>query len=158
MCTQCTLQHFYMQYILGVIIIIWLKKMTIIKLGFIFSFLIAKWNVFFSFLIAKWNVFFLFRNLVLCIWLSNEGIKHQFHLSLNYFFILIFFGKQREFTITIKTCCDHSLKNKVFIILVVVCTFCRTNISAALSGAGFHNPLHSPRHMCCGDVTIKVIW
>ncbi len=30
-----------------------------------------------------------------------------------------------------------------------------------MSGAGFHNPLHnqlhSPRHMCCGDVTIKVI-
>ncbi len=31
-----------------------------------------------------------------------------------------------------------------------------------MSGAGFHNPLHnqlhSPRHMCCGDVIIKVIW
>ncbi len=31
-----------------------------------------------------------------------------------------------------------------------------------MSVAGFHNPLHnqlhSPRHMCCGDVTIKVIW
>ncbi len=30
-----------------------------------------------------------------------------------------------------------------------------------MSGATFHNPphnqLHSPRHMCCGDVTIKVI-
>ncbi len=55
---------------------------------------------------------------------------------------------------------------KVFIILVVVvvvvCTFCGTNISAAMSSAGFHNPLHnqlhSPRHMCCGDVTVKVIW
>ncbi len=35
--TIYTLQHFYMQFILGVIIIIWLKKMTIIKLGFIFS-------------------------------------------------------------------------------------------------------------------------
>ncbi len=26
---------------------------------------------------------FFFRNSVLCIWLSNEGIKHQFHLSLH---------------------------------------------------------------------------
>ncbi len=56
--------------------------------------------------------------------------------------------------------CDHSLKNKVFIILVVVVNSAE-HISAAMSGAGFHNPLHnqlhSPRHMCCGDVTIKVI-
>ncbi len=38
--------------------------------------------------------FIFLRNSVLCIWyiLSNEGIKHQFHLS------LIFFGKQREFS------------------------------------------------------------
>ncbi len=53
--------------------------------------------------------------------------------------------------------CDHSLKNKVFIILVVVVNSAE-HISAAMSGAGFHNQLHSPRHMCCGDVTIKVIW
>ncbi len=49
----------------------------------------------------------------------------------------------------------------VIILEVIVCTFCWTNISASMSGAGFHNPLcnqlHS-RHMCCVDVTIKVIW
>ncbi len=33
--------------------------------------------------IALGNVFFFLRNSVLCIWLSNEGIKHSFHLSLN---------------------------------------------------------------------------
>ncbi len=35
--------------------------------------------------------------------LSNEGVKHQFHLS-EFFCKLNFFGKQREFTIKIKTC------------------------------------------------------
>ncbi len=50
----------------------------------------------------------------------------------------------------------------VIILVVIVCTFCWTNISAAMSGAVFHNPLHnqlhSPRHMCCGDVTVREIW
>ncbi len=86
MCTQCTLQlpetnTFYMQCILGVIIIIWLKKMTNIKL---FYFLSPNVLLLFVFKIDSWNVLFFLRNSVLCIWLSNEGTKHQFHLSLNY--------------------------------------------------------------------------
>ncbi len=40
---------------------------------------------------------------------------------------------------------DHSLKIVFIIIVVVVCTFFWTNISAAMSGAVFLNPLHSPR-------------
>ncbi len=48
------------------------------------------------------NVFFFLRNSVLCIWLSNEGIKHTFYLSLP-FWKLNVFGKQREFTIVIKS-------------------------------------------------------
>ncbi len=39
-------------------------------------------NVLLLFVFKK-NIFFL-RNSVLCIWLSNEGITHQFNLSLNY--------------------------------------------------------------------------
>ncbi len=86
MCTQCTLQlpetnTFYMQCILGVIIIIWLKKMTNMKL---FYFLSPNVLLLFVFKIDSWNVLFFLRNSVLCIWLSNEGTKHQFHLSLNY--------------------------------------------------------------------------
>ncbi len=120
MCTQCALQlpetnTFYMQCILGVIIliIIWLKKMTIIKLCFFFL----------------WNS-------VLCIWLSNEGIKHKFHLSLNYWKWNFFLANKGNLLLwlKIKMLCDYSLKNKVFIILVVVvvvvCTFCWTNISS----------------------------
>ncbi len=59
-------------------------------------------NVLLLYKIASWNVFFLLRNSVLCIWLSNEGIKHKFHLSLNYY-NFYFFGKQMGFTIKIKT-------------------------------------------------------
>ncbi len=121
-----------------------------------FYFLSPNILLLFIFKIASWNVLLFLINSVLCIWLSNEGIKHTFHLSLNYW-KLNFFGKQREFTIKIKMLemCDHSFKNKVFIILVVVCTFSWTNISATVSRAGFHNQLYS--HMCCGDVTVKVI-
>ncbi len=111
-----------------------------------FYFLSPNILLLFIFKIASWNVLLFLINSVLCIWLSNEGIKHTFHLSLNYW-KLNFFGKQREFTIKIKTLemSDHSFKNKVFIILVVVVvsTFCWTNISAAMSRAGFHNPLHN---------------
>ncbi len=57
----------------------------------------------FVFKVASWNVLFFLRNSVLCIWLSNEGINHPFHLSFN-FRKWNFFCKQREFTITIKTC------------------------------------------------------
>ncbi len=55
--------------------------MTIIKL---FDFLSANVLFVFIFKIAKLNVFFFLRNSVMCICLSNEGIKHQFNLSLNY--------------------------------------------------------------------------
>ncbi len=77
MCTQCTLQlpetnTFYMQCILGVIIIIWLKKITIIKL---FYFLSPNVLLLFVFKIALLNVLIFLRNSVLCILLSNEGIK-----------------------------------------------------------------------------------
>ncbi len=56
--------------------------MTILKLCFIFSHLMFYCYLFFK--IARLNVLFLLRNSVLCIWLSNEGITHQFNLSLNY--------------------------------------------------------------------------
>ncbi len=68
----------------------------------IFYFLSPNVLLLFVFKIASWNVFFFLRNSVLCICLSNEGIKHQFHLSLNYWKNI--FGEQREFTIKIKTC------------------------------------------------------
>ncbi len=38
----------------------------------------------FIFFNSLMKCFFFLRNSVLCIWLSNEGIKHQFNLSLNY--------------------------------------------------------------------------
>ncbi len=90
MCTQCTpFNTFYMQCISGVRIIIWLKKMTIIKLCFIFSHLMFYCYLFFK--IATFIVFFLLINSVLCIWLSNEGIKHKFHLSLHFWKLNFFF-------------------------------------------------------------------
>ncbi len=49
------------------------------KLCLIFSNLMFYCYLFFK--IAKLNVLFFLRNSVLCI--SNEGIKHQFNLSLN---------------------------------------------------------------------------
>ncbi len=48
----------------------------------------------FIFKIAKLNVLFFLRNSVLCIWLSNEGIKHTFHLSLNLFKIKLFLANK----------------------------------------------------------------
>ncbi len=62
--------------------------------------------------------------------------------------------------------CDHSLKNLVFIILVVVvvvvvvvvCTFCWTNIYAAMSVAGFHNIkwLSEQFWRCCPCVYVLI--
>ncbi len=49
-----------------------------------FYFLSPNVLLLFFFRIANLNVFFFLRNSVLCIWLSNEGIKHQSHLSLSY--------------------------------------------------------------------------
>ncbi len=99
MCTQCTpFNTFYMQCILGVIIIIILKKITIIKLCFIFSH--PMFYCYLIFKIAKLNVLFFLRNSVLCIWLLNEDTTHQFHLS--FIMKITLFGKQREFTIKIK--------------------------------------------------------
>ncbi len=50
-------------------------------------------------------MFYLSSEILLSIWLSNEGITHQFHLSLNIWKSnFFFFAKQREFTIKIKTC------------------------------------------------------
>ncbi len=69
-----------------------------------FYFLSPNVLLLFVFKIASWNVFFFLRNSVLCIWLSNEGIKHQFRLSVNYWKQKFVLGKQREFTIKIKTC------------------------------------------------------
>ncbi len=42
-----------------------------------FYFLSPNVLLLFVFKIAKLNVFFFLRNSVLCIWLSNEGIKHK---------------------------------------------------------------------------------
>ncbi len=60
---------FYMQCILGVIIIIWLKKMTIIKLCFIFSHLMF---CYLFFKIANWNVSF--------IWMFQFNVQ-MFHFK-----------------------------------------------------------------------------
>ncbi len=63
--------------------------------------------------IALWNVFFFLRNSVLYIWLSNEGIKHSFHLSLNYW-KLNFLANKGDLLLKLKhgrMFCDHSLKN-----------------------------------------------
>ncbi len=150
MCTQnLPFNTFYMQCILGVIIIILLKKMTIIKLCFIFSHLMFYCYLFFK--IAKLNVFFFLRNSVLCIWLSNEGIKYQFNLSLH--LKKKKFGKQREFAIKIKKCWKSCViipqKNKVFIILVVVlCTFCWTKQDFYFDGLPW-----IPLHLC-----VYMIW
>ncbi len=57
-----SLQTFYTLHILGVIIII--ARFTLSP------------NVLFILKIASLNVFFSLRSSVLCIWLSNEGIKH----------------------------------------------------------------------------------
>ncbi len=71
---------------------------------------------------------FSFSSEILCSVFSNEGIKNYFHLSLNYLKSnFIYFGKQRGFTIKIKSwkkcCLIITLKNKVLIILIVaVCT------------------------------------
>ncbi len=50
------------------------------------------------------------------------------------------------------------------ILHIVFCTVCKYVLSicklfcfSALSGARSQE-FHSPRHLCCGDVTIKVIW
>ncbi len=62
-----------------------------------------------------------FLSPVLCIWLSNEGIKTL--ISFIFKLLNLFFGKQRGFTIKVKheeMLCDHSIKNKVLIILVVL--------------------------------------
>ncbi len=89
MCTQCThlqlteTNTFYTQCILGVIIIIaMIKENDNYKV--MFYFLSPNVLLLFILKIALWNVFFFLRNSVLCIWLSNEGIKHKFNLSLNY--------------------------------------------------------------------------
>ncbi len=45
------------------------------------------------------------------------------------------------------------------ILHIVICTVCKYVLSiivSALSGARSQE-FHLPRHMCCGDVTIKVI-
>ncbi len=120
-----------------------------------FYFLSPNVLLLFVFKIASWNVFFFLRKL-LYIWLSNDGIKKKKnHLSLNYWKWNLFLANKGSLLLKLK----HVRNVVVVIILVVmVCTFCWTNIFAAMSRAGFHNSLHSPRHMCCGDVTIKVIW
>ncbi len=43
-----------------------------------FYFLSPNVLLLFVFKIASWNVFFFLRNSVLCIWLSNKGIKINF--------------------------------------------------------------------------------
>ncbi len=45
------------------------------------NFLLIYIYIYFFFFIAKLIFFFFLRNSVLCIWLSNEVIKHQFNLS-----------------------------------------------------------------------------
>ncbi len=52
------------------------------KVGFYF--LSPNVLLLFVFKIAKLNDLFFLRKSVLCIWFSKKGIKHQFHLSWNY--------------------------------------------------------------------------
>ncbi len=117
-----------------------------------FHFLSPNVLLLFVFKIASWNVFFFLRNSVLCIWLSYKSISLIFKLlKIKLFWQIKKLKHVRNVVVVI-----------ILVVVVIVCTFCWTNISAAMSEAGFHNPLHnqlhSPRHICCGDVTIKVIW
>ncbi len=94
-----TIQHFLHVMYLGVIIIIRLKKMTILKLCFIFShliflllfvFKIASWNVFFFIefcvvhLVIKWRhktyIYFILKWLTINFFLANKG-NLQFKLK-----------------------------------------------------------------------------
>ncbi len=46
--------------------------------------------------------FLFLRNSVLCIWLSNEGIKHQFYLSLNYWKLNFFLANKGNLLLKLK--------------------------------------------------------
>ncbi len=87
MCTQCTLQlpetnTFYKQCILGVIIIIWLKKMTVIKLCFIFYHL-----MFYCYLFLKLpHEMFSFSSEILC---CVSGYQTKAYKSISFIFKLL---------------------------------------------------------------------
>ncbi len=85
MCTQCTLKHF-LHAMYFVLFLCYNNYMIEENDNYkvMFYFLSPNVLLLFVFKIVSWNVFFFLRNSVLCIWLSNDGIKHQFHLSLNY--------------------------------------------------------------------------
>ncbi len=121
-----------------------------------FDFLSPNVLLLFVFKIASWNVFFFLRKFcVVYLIIKRWHKKNLFHLSLNYWKWNLFLANKGSLLLKLK----HVRNVVVVIILVViVCTFFWTNIFTAMSGAGFHNPLHSPTHMCCGDVTLKVIW
>ncbi len=82
MCTQCTIQHFLHAMYFRCYNIYMIEENDNFKV--MFYFLSPNGVLLFFFRIAKLNVFFFLRNSVLCMWLSNEGIKHQSHSSLNY--------------------------------------------------------------------------